>query len=206
MSDTADLDGTDPIKKRKFPGLSFGELNLLTESVLKECYAQNILNIEEYEERTALQQKAESVYDLEDLLKDLPVEMPKQQRKRESVLLHNRKSQNISIFMGEKKVAGNQLNVRYSDAFVMMGDLTLDFRDVNLPPGTTTIKLTGIMSDTKIVVPPDLCVETDVAQFMASVNESREMRTRRSPEKPVLKVIGLIFMSELKIKVKELYS
>ena len=188
----------------RFPGLSFVRMSELTEVILKECYTQDILNDAEYESRVSRMHRARSVADLEALIEDLPVNVP--DRKERSPLLHHRRTQNISVFLGEKKALGERLNCKYTDVIVFMGDLTLDFRDVTLPPGITTIKVTGVMSDTKIIVPPELTVVSDITPIMASVKEDRFLKTRQDPGKPVLKILGFIFMSEVKIKVKELFE
>ncbi len=188
----------------RFPGLHFVKMNELTEVILKECYTQDILNDAEYEDRVSRMHRARSVADLEALIEDLPVNLP--DCKKRPPLLHHRRTQNISVFLGEKKAAGERLNCKYTDIVAVMGDLTLDFRDVTLPPGVTTIKLTGVMSDMKIIVPPELTVESDIAQIMATVKEDRFLKTRQDPGKPVLKILGFILMSEVKIKVKELFE
>jgi len=186
--------------------LSFPEMKELTTVILRECYAQDILEVSEYERRLTVLNQAGSKNELDSLIRDLPIDLPAVMKKASTPLLHKRRSQNLSLFFGDKKVSGERLNCRYTDAIVAMGDLTFDFRDIELPPGTTTLKLTSIMADTKIIVPPELYVDTDLTTFMGSVREPKDLKVHPAEGEPVLRITGLSVMSEVKIKIKELYD
>lgn len=186
--------------------LSFPEMKELTTLILRECYAQDILEVSEYEKRLTVLNQAATVRELDALIQDLPLDLPAVMKKASTPLLHKRRHQNLSLFFGDKKVSGDRLNCRFTDAVVAMGDLTLDFRDIDLPPGTTTLKLTSIMADTKIIVPPELYVDTDLTTFMGNVREPRELKVHPLEGEPVLRITGLNVMSEVKIKIRELYD
>jgi hypothetical protein len=207
MADMLEPGGDASEKERRLSRLSYSELYELVEVILKECYSQDLLSSAEYENRITLFQKAATKEQLVKLIRDLPVDLPVQRRNQSlPPLLHTSRHQNISVILGEKTVYGGKLNSRYTDGLIFMGEVKIDYREVDLPPGTTTLKLTGIMSETTIIVPPDLCVVSDIAQIMASVNEDKYLNTRPVEGKPVLKIIGFILMAEVKIKVKELYE
>ena len=85
--------------------------------------------------------------------------------------------------------------------------MILDYRDLELPPGETELKLKTLMSEVSIRVPPDLRVELDVMPVMAEIREKGPVRHDAEPRQSssrqsVLRISGLIIMSELVVRAK----
>jgi hypothetical protein len=184
--------------------LSFPEMQELTSLILRECYAQDIIDGSEYERRLTILNKAQTNRELEGLINDLPVDLPAVIQRASAPLLHRKRSQNISVIFGDQKVAGERLNCRHTEASIVFGDVTLDFRDVELPPGVTTLKVTSVLSDTKIIIPPELCVDMDVTSFMGTVREPKDANVYPRGNDPVLRITGIAVLSEVKVKIKVL--
>lgn len=193
-------------KNDLFHNLSYPEMEKLSALIFKECYAQEIISMDEYQKKASALSRAKNTSDLKILLEDLPVDLSSLPRFREGnkSQLHSNRSRNITIFLGDRKLHGEKLTYPHSDAFVVLGSLILDYTRTLLPPEITRVNLTGLLSSTKIIVPPDLPVITDITPIMGSVKEHRDLRVHQTERGPLLKISGIIFLSDVNIKVKEL--
>jgi hypothetical protein len=83
-----------------------------------------------------------------------------------------------------------------------MGGTELDFREAILGPGVTEIKVTALMGDVKIIVPPGMPVEIEGTGVMGRFHDYRDPSQRAESALPVLKLSGVAVMSGVKLQVR----
>ncbi len=84
-----------------------------------------------------------------------------------------------------------------------MGGVDLDFREARMGPGVIELSVFAIMGGVKIIVPPDLQVESDGIGFMGGFECSEEVRAGHDPDAPILKINGLAMMGGVDVKVRK---
>jgi hypothetical protein len=173
-------------------------------SMLSESFAHNFLELEEFERRIEVAQAARTVKELAALIEDLPAEVSEPASSPPAL---PQGEQEILGLLSTRRFSGKWLNRRTVSARGLMCSMILDYRDLELPPGETELKLKTLMSEVSIRVPPDLRVELDVMPVMAEIREKGPVRHDAEPRQSssrqsVLRISGLIIMSELVVRAK----
>lgn len=169
---------------------------------LSECYAGDILEVEELERRLDLAHAARTVAELEELVADLapaattalvpaaPAAIDDPGRAAE-------KKQRVIMSSVERR--GRWTVPRKLRLRVFWGHAELDFRDASLAPGTTTIDIGVLMGNLEIILPPHLSIDVDVSSFMGSVEERHRVPPDADPARPVLQLVGSVRLGNLEI-------
>jgi hypothetical protein len=172
---------------------------------LSECYAGDILEVEELERRLDLAHAARTVAELEELVADLapaattalvpatPTAIDDPSRAAE-------KKQRVIMSSVERR--GRWTVPRKLHLRVFWGHIELDFRDASLAPGTTTIDVGVLMGNLEIILPPHLSIDVDVSSFMGSVEERHRVPPDADPARPVLQLVGSVRLGNLEISTR----
>jgi len=156
--------------------------------ILTECYGANLLELDEFETRAELVQKATSLEEINKVIFDLPEKflnsltefktIAQQEVKEEYVATKNVKSKSLShrhkqnkviSILSERSLEGNWLNDDEVTVLSIMGSSKLDFREVNFPDTEVVVTTSVIMGEVKIYVPKDVKVILDATPIMGDV-------------------------------------
>ncbi|HKK48713.1 MAG TPA: LiaF domain-containing protein [Alkalispirochaeta sp.] len=106
-------------------------------------------------------------------------------------------SQTVYAILSERTMKGDWITARSVTATTVMGDLTLDMRDVVLTEDTH-IHVVTIMGELKILLPPEMAVENNISAVLAEQNDSRG--SRRHGPGPTLRLTGTALLAEVSLR------
>lgn len=193
---------------RPVPQISLKERRERTIQALCLHFAEDRLDVAEFESRLDRAHRASGAGELDALLSDLPAEAaqapsrpsPMAQRTRalgEAV----RKSQTLLAFMGGVERRGAWTPARKNLVVAIMGGAELDFREAELPAGETEVYVICMMGGAEIIVPPELAVDASGIAIMGGFGHAAAPR-RLAPGAPVLRISGLCIMGGVEIHVR----
>lgn len=138
--------------------------------LLSECFARDILSVEDFERRVALAHAAGSMAELGEAIDGLgsggiaaaetaglPEQIPR--RAPAAALSEVRPTDRSVAMCGETKRAGQWVPARRNTVAAVMGSATIDLREARLGPGATTIAAVAVLGAIEILVPPGLHVQ-----------------------------------------------
>jgi hypothetical protein len=172
-----------------------------TIKILSECFAKNLLEMEEFERRVSKAHQAQSVQDLARLIDDIPGELaeaPESASSRSVVLRED--EQPVHGIMMSRRLRGQWLKCRTVNSRTLMSSLEFDFRDLELPSDIIEINVLALMSSVVVTVPQDLPVQTEVVPILGEVKEGRRVKTALPRKGPGVRITGFAVMSEVKVR------
>ena len=175
--------------------------------ILSDCFAGNLLEMDEFERRIAQAHQARSVQELARLIDDIPGEMlesaKSEQRKPASPSITLREDeQPVHGIMMSRTLRGRWLKCRTVSSKVLMSNLELDFRDLDLQEQIVEVNVLALMSSIVITVPQDLPVQVEVVPVLGEVKESRRVNTSIAGRGPGVRLTGFAVMGEVKVRVR----
>jgi hypothetical protein len=195
----------DPQKGRGVVGLPAQRER--TVKILSECFAANVLEMEEFERRVTLAQQARSVQELSRLIDDIPgalaeapQEPPEAASSRRILLAED--EQSVYGIMMSRKCRGQWLKSRTVSTRTLMSSLEFDFRDLEIPSEIVEINLLALMSSITITVPENLPVQLDVVPILGDVKEGKRVKTTIPRGGPGVRITGFSMMSEVKVRTR----
>jgi hypothetical protein len=204
MSDRRELPEQDPNRSRRSV-VGLPAQRERTIKILSECFARNLLEMEEFERRVAQAHQARSVQDLARLIDDIPGELvaeaertPEPAGARRLMLRDD--EQTVHGIMMTRRLRGQWLKCRIVNSRTVMSSVELDFRDIELPDGIVEINVLAVMSSVVLTVPPELPVQTDLVPVLGEVKEGRKVKTTLPVKGPGLRLTGFAVMSEVKVR------
>lgn len=205
MSDPRDLPEKEPPKRRGVVGLPAQRER--TVKILSECFAKNLLEMEEFERRVSQAHQAQSVQDLARLIDDIPgdlaeaVEETPEPAFSRSVVLQEDEQPVYGIMMS-RRLRGQWLKCRTVNARTLMSTLEFDFRDLELPSDIVEINILALMSSVVVTVPQNLPVQLEVVPVLGEVKEGRGVKTTLPRTGPGVRLTGFTMMGEVKVRVR----
>ncbi len=190
---------------------------------LCEAFADDRLEVEEFERRVELAHRAAHADELARLLADLPASRPPAVREPASAAQTARPShpavregarpatqlasavQGVSVvagILGGATRKGNWRPARTNYAVGVMGGFELDLREAVFPPGVTEIRVFAMWGGGEIIVPPDVALEVSAIGIMGGFDESYYAPADPAPDAPVVRVTGLALMGGAAIEVR----
>lgn len=185
---------------------------------LVEAFANDELEVDEFERRVAVAHRAGSSEELRRLLADLPSgNLPAPAGGRGSSPAGRPASARPAIvspdevrdwslavgIMGATTRAGYWVPARRNVAVALMGGCELDFREAAFGPGVTEVHVVAVWGGVEIVVPPWLHLETSGVGIMGAFEHVHDSeRPPRDPDRPVLRISGLALMGGVEVVVR----
>jgi len=187
---------------------------------LGEHYAQDRLDMAEFERRVDLAHRSRTRDELRALLSDLPSLEQTLPAPANPAPTHGgaapSDSSAIAVRMNPGRVSERQTEIaiwsgrsrkgpwtpaRTIRGLAFMGGIELDFREALLPPGETRVFIGALMGGAEILVPPGVRVETDGFAFMGGFDEDMggEPGPPPGPNAPVIRVSGFAFMGGVEV-------
>jgi hypothetical protein len=193
---------------RPVPQIRLKERRDVTIQSLCRHFAEDRLEITEFEERLDQAHRASTVADLDALLADLPgpadpVPAPMRDAATRGHALREavRDSRTLFAFMGGVERRGQWTPARKNLVIAIMGGAELDFREVEMPAGETEVYIICMMGGAEIIVPPGLAVDASGIAIMGGFAHAAAPR-RLEPGSAVLRINGLCIMGGVDIHVR----
>jgi hypothetical protein len=176
---------------------------------LSECYANDVLEVDELERRLDLAHGAHTVAELDALVADLAPSSPSKstalvpvQRSLAVVDPHRLEHKKQRVWLSSVEKKGAWSVPRRMELGVFWGHAELDFRGASLAPGITTIEVSVTMGNLEVILPPDLAVDVDISSFAASVEERHRVPPHHDPERPLVRITGAVRFGNLEISTR----
>lgn len=176
---------------------------------LTEHFANDELDLAEFERRLDGANSSVSLNELNALLVDLPtsgalVRSAKLTPARGGtpVVVPSKDVPASSLMMavcGGTARRGRWVPARKNRAIGIMGGVQLDFRDAMLGPGVTEVEIFAFMGGVEIIVPPEMAVEVDGMAIMGGFDFETDTVLNPSPDRPTLKVKGFVMFGGAEI-------
>jgi hypothetical protein len=193
----------DPKPRSDLP-VSLEQERERTIELLSRHFAYDNLSLDELERRMEQVYRAASVPALRELTKDLQAEAAQAEERRAVAVpeaFAPERDRIVSI-MAETKRRGLWRPPRRLDVWSIMSDTKLDLTEAVLASGVTEIHLRAVMAAVRIIVPPGVRVVVQPNALMSSVVDDMEDQPPVGSGAPVVRIIGPVIMSELKVKVR----
>jgi hypothetical protein len=179
---------------------------------LSEGFAQDLLDVEEFERRVTAAHTSETPEAIQALTADLP-SGPAEPAGSSTALtapapatvaLAPTTSDEQSLFaiMGGIDRRGAWTVPRKLKLKTMMGGAVLDLREARFPPGPVDIEIFAFMGGAQIIVPPGLAVQTDGSAFMGGFQQVNRAPAHPDPDAPLLRVHGFAIMGGVDVQMR----
>lgn len=181
---------------------------------LSEAFARDIITLEAFEQRVDRAFACRAVGEFDALLADLgPVPAPHARVRvateplaRAATLaarpseLAPRAPERVALsVLGNVERRGRFSLPRFGRALSVLGNLELDLRDVAFPLGVTELRVSTVLGNVEIIVPPHLAVETQGSGILGSF-ASIARRPLDARDEPVLRIVGIATLGNVEIR------
>jgi hypothetical protein len=170
---------------------------------LARHFASDAISMEEFERRVDLAHRAKDADALQQLVSDLPAAarpVPVQQAAPGAVVRNDQ--QYVIAVLGGVERCGAWKPAARVNVFTMMGGAELDFREAELPMGTTEVRIFCAMGGVAIIVPPELPVDSNGIALLGGFEGGQETGKRPAGGGPALRIRGLALMGGVEIEVR----
>jgi hypothetical protein len=173
---------------------------------LSRHFAEDTLDLVEFEARVDLAHRARTIEQLEALLADLePVArdaLVTEAPASTALTVHRAETKNMVAIMGGVDRKGSWVVGKRNRVLAFMGGVDLDFREVELPPGVTEVRVFAMMGGVDIIVPPTLAVECDGIAIMGGFDACNRAPATPDPDQPLLRISGFCLMGGVDIETR----
>ena len=185
---------------------------------LMEAFAEDALDVDEFERRLDLAHAASTSDDLKALLADLPTQnlptapghgsgagvaapadRPSYSVQTEAQV---KESQFVVAVMGGSSRRGHWRPARKNYAVAVMGGTELDFREAALPPGVTEVQVWAMWGGVDIIVPPGVNVESHGIALLGGFDHAGTAAGNPDPLAPTIRITGVALMAGVDIAVR----
>jgi hypothetical protein len=175
-------------------------------AVLSDHFAQDHLDVDEFERRVTAAHNAQTGEELVALTKDLPASnLPATVPKAQPALVpatQVRKAETVLAILSGTERKGQWLSPRKLRVWAVMGGASLDFREARLPAGVTEVAVYALMGGVEVIVPPGLAVDVGGSAIMGGFEHMQRAPTELDPERPVLRVHGFCMMGGVSVETR----
>ena len=166
-------------------------------------FAHDALSMEELERRLELAYRATTVADLRALTADLApaaANVPAPVTAPGALAGEFIERGRLLSIMSDTKRRGPWAVPHRMEVVSVMASTTLDFTEALMPPGIVDLHLRGLMTEVKIIVPPDIYVVNRASSVMSNVEEDTEVTPPAGA--PVIRLSGWVTMANVVVKVR----
>lgn len=186
-----------------------------TISMLSDAYANDLFDVDEFENRVELANKAESSQALVALRSDLISTQSSHgepttaltttsETELEAITEAQPKSAWAVAVMGGSTRKGQWRVPKKMRALSVMGGVSLDFREAIFAPGVSTLHVSACMGGVEIILPPDIAVEAQGIGIMGAFESVERSPRIPDPDLPLLRIKGLAIMGGVEVLVRHI--
>lgn len=179
---------------------------------LMEHFANDVLDLAEFERRLDGANSSRTLEELNGLLTDLPTSGALMRSSKltparggSSVVVSSDDVRAHSLMIavcGGTSRKGRWVPARRNTAIGVMGGVQLDFREAMLGPGVTEVTVFACMGGVEIIVPPEMAVEVDGMAILGGFDNETDTVLNRDPDQPLLRVKGLVVLGGAEVAVR----
>jgi hypothetical protein len=178
---------------------------------LSTHFANDALDMDEFEQRVDLAHRATSVAELDELLTDLlpaaeaePSESLVRQAEapQGAIATRVRKNRRVRTILSSVQRKGTWSVPGKMRVLSVMGAVDLDFREAEFGPGVTEVRMTSVMGNIAIIVPPHLQVECDGVAILGHFEGMDQSTAEGDPAVPLLRITGVAVMGAVEISTR----
>lgn len=162
---------------------------------LGEAFAADAFEMDELESRLARVYRAASIAEVEALVQDVapattaaPLPVPSG-----APLL-------VRSLLSSTRRAGRWIVPPRLEVRALLGDVTIDLRDAELPEGGCEIVVRSTLANVTIVVAPGTAVDTSVSAVLANVEDVTPLAARARRDGPRVRVTGRALLANVEVK------
>lgn len=183
--------------------------------LLSECFARDMLAVEDFERRLDLAHAARSVAELGEAIDGLgsdgltapemggvPDKAPL--RAPAAAFSEVRSTDRAVAVLGETTRAGQWVPARRTTVAAVMGSATIDLREARLGPGTTTVTAVAFMGSVAILVPPGLHVQCSGSAVLGSFERRDASPAPMNAGESVVRVDGVSVLGSVEIETRHM--
>ena len=189
----------------------------VTIDALMEHFANDVLDIDEFERRVEIAHAAETSQELKDLLRDLPgggdlpavrgeeSEAGEVRRTREYTMTSAADVEERSFViacLGGSSRRGHWTPARRNYAVAVMGGAELDFREAVFGPGVTEVQVYALWGGVDVIVPPGINVESRGIALLGGFDHAADSPSSGNPNQPTLRITGVAMMAGVDVSVR----
>lgn len=173
-------------------------------SALSAAFAEDAINVDEFERRVAAVYEAKNAKTLEVLTRDLPgpspgtAVAPASTGQSRSVARRAAQRFNSVLSSVERTIDGPVPERLHVHSF--MGSLELDLRRADFPPGVTEIHLQAIMGSIEVELPEHVQLENDGHAFMGAFSVRGRSRQPTGNDTPIVRITGRAIMGSIEVE------
>lgn len=178
---------------------------------LSDAFARDVLTLEGFEQRVDRAFACRGVNEFDALLADLGVtraeralvrvapELPVAADLAEPSPLTPQPERVALSVLGNVERRGAFALPRLGKALSLLANLELDLRDITFPRGVTELRVSAVLGNVEIIVPPNIAVETDGSGILGSfASVARHPIDPRG--EPVLRIRGNAILGSVEIR------
>jgi hypothetical protein len=180
-------------------------------ALLSEGFAQDLLDVDEFERRVTAAHKNDTPEAIEALAADLPARAGAlaATAPAPTALVSSAPStgplaadeqQRLFAVMAGVDRRGDWTLPRKLKLTTLLGGAFLDLREARFPPGPVDIEIFSFMGGTQIIVPPGLAVQTHGSALMGGFQQVNRAPTNPDPDAPLLRVHGFVIMGGVDVQ------
>jgi hypothetical protein len=111
-------------------------------------------------------------------------------------------SPTINVFLSDSKRTGNWLAPQRQEVHAVLGDVTLDYTEAQVPYDEVYIDVKSILADVKIRVPQNAVVHLDSQPFLGSVTEQGglDSNAQTGTRPKIFHIKGTAILGDIKVK------
>ncbi len=174
-------------------------------AALSDAFANDALEVEEFERRVTLAHTAETVEAIAALAADLPA--PAAALAPATVALAPAPDENAAletvyaVFGGVDRRGAWTVPRRWR-VVAAFGGAQLDLREARFPTGVIDLEVKAVFGGVQIVVPPGLAVEVHGAAILGGFQNVNRAPAHPDPDAPLLRVRGIAIMGGVDITMR----
>lgn len=175
--------------------------------VLSDGFANDALDVDEFERRVTLAHTSESVEEINGLFADLPASAQAALAKPVVALAPATADDRAppetvyAIFGGVDRRGAWTVPRRWRVVAVMGGGL-IDLREARFPTGVIDMEVKAVFGGVQIIVPPGLAVEVSGTAIMGGFQNINRAPAHPDPDAPLLRIRGVAIMGGVDITLR----
>jgi len=175
-------------------------------AALSDAFANDVLEVEEFERRVTLAHTSETVQAIAALTADLPA--PTTALAPATVALAaaapdaGAPVETVYAIFGGVDRRGSWTVPRRWRVVATFGGAQLDLREARFPTGTIDLEVKAVLGGVQILVPPGLAVEVSGTAIMGGFQNVNRAPAHPDPEAPLLRIRGIAIMGGVDVTMR----
>lgn len=175
-----------------------------TITLLSECFARDVLTVEDFERRAGLVHGARSMEELGAAIEGIrtggSIAPPRGAADLVPAGEDDRADYAIAVF-GETKRVGKWVPARRTTTVAVAGSVVVDLREAALGPGQTVISAFTFMGAVEVIVPPGVTLQCSGSSIFGAFEQSPEFAPATTvPGAPQLRVDGFAVFGSVEVE------